>query len=77
MFLKNEVVNNLMDGVFLLVNVNMEFNVCWREVFWLEFYVSYRYFCVFFNLIFLELFGDDLFKVVKDIIDINRIILKF
>ena len=29
---QNEVENNLMDGVLLLANANMELNVCQREV---------------------------------------------
>lgn len=66
-----------MDGVLLMVNVNIELNFRCREVLKFEFYISYCYFCVLLNLIIIEFFGDDLFKVVKDIIDINWIIFKF
>ena len=39
---QNEVVNNLMDGVLLLANANMELNVCQREVLRPDFHATYR-----------------------------------
>ena len=73
---KNEVVNNLMDGVLLLANANMELNVCRREALRPELNASYRYLCAPSNPISSELFGDDLPKAVKDITDTNRITSK-
>ena len=73
---KNEVVNNLMDGVFLLANANMELNVRRREALRPELHASYRYLCAPSNPISSELFGDDLPKAVKDITDTNRITSK-
>ena len=57
---KNEVVNNLMDGVL---------NVRRREALRPELHASYRYLCATSNPISSELFGDDLPKAVKDITD--------
>ena len=73
---KNEVVNNLMDGVLLLANANMELNVRRREALRPELHTSYRYLCAPSNPISSELFGDDLPKAVKDITDTNRITSK-
>ena len=73
---KNEVVNNLMDGVLLLANANMELNVRRREALRPELHASYRYHCAPSNPISSELFGDDLPKAVKDITDTNRITSK-
>ena len=73
---KNEVVNNLMDGVLLLANANMELNVCRREALRPELHASYRYLCAPSNPISSELIGDDLPKAVKDITDTNRITSK-
>ena len=73
---KNEVVNNLMDGMLLLANANMELNVRRREALRPELHASYRYLCAPSNPISSELFGDDLPKAVKDITDTNRITSK-
>ena len=74
---KNEFVNNLMDGVFLLANANMELNVRRREALRPELHASYRYLCAPSNPISSEfIFGDDLPKAVKDITDTNRITSK-
>ena len=73
---KNEVVNNLMDGVLLLANANMELNVRRREALRPELHASYRYLCAPSNPISSELLGDDLPKAVKDITDTNRITSK-
>ena len=73
---KNEAVNNLMDGVLLLANANMELNVRRREALRPELHASYRYLCAPSNPISLELFEDDLPKAVKDITDTNRITSK-
>ena len=73
---KNEVVNNLMDGVLLLANANMELNVRRRDALRPELHASYRYLCAPSNPIYLESFGDDLPKAVKGITDNNRITSK-
>ena len=70
---KSEAVNNLMDGVLLLANANMELNVRRREALRPELHASYRYLCTPSNPISLELSGDDLPKAVKDITDTNKI----
>ena len=57
---KNELVNNLMDGVLLLANANMEQSVRQREALRPELYASYRYLCAPSNPISSILFGDDL-----------------
>ena len=73
---KNEVVNNLMDGVLLLANANTELNVRRREALRPELHASYRYLCAPSNPISSELFVDDLPKANKDITDTNRITSK-
>ena len=73
---KNEVVNNLMDGVLLLTNANTELNVRRREALRPELHASYRYLCAPSNPISSELFVDDLPKANKDITDTNRITSK-
>ena len=73
---KDQIVNRLMDGVLLMANANIELNVRRREALKPELHSSYRYLCAPLNPITTELFGDDLPKAVKDIIDTNRITSK-
>ena len=73
---KSEIVKQLMDGVLLMANANMELNLRRREALKPELHTSYRYLCAPSNPITTELFGDDLPKVVKDITDTNRITSK-
>ena len=71
---KSQIVNQLMDGVLLMANANIELRR--REALKPEFHTRYRYLCAPSNPITSELFGDGLPKAVKDITDTNRIISK-
>ena len=73
---KGQIVNQLIDGVLLMPNANIELNRRCREALKPELHTSYRYRCALSNLITTELFGDDLPKAVKDITDTNRITSK-
>ena len=73
---KGQIVNQLMDGVLLMANANIELNLRRREALKPELHTSYRYLCAPSNPITTELFGDDLPKAVKDITDTNRITSK-
>jgi len=68
---KGQIVNQLMDGVLLMANANIELNLGRREALKPELHTSYRYLCAPSNPVTTELFGDDLPKVVKDITDTN------
>jgi len=70
---KGQIVNQLMHGVLLIANANIELNLSRREALKPKFHTSYRYLCAPSNSITTELFGDDLSKAVKDITDTNRI----
>ena len=63
----------LKECVLLMANANIELNLRRREALKSELHTSYRYLCAPSNPIPTELFGDDLPKAVKDIIDTNRI----
>ena len=73
---KGQIVNQLMDGVLLMANANIELNLRRREALKPELHTSYCYLCAPSNPITTELFGDDLPKAVKDITDNNRITSK-
>ena len=73
---KGQIVNQLIDGVLVMANVNIELNLRRREALKPELHTSYRYLCAPSNPITSELFGDDLPKAVKDIIDTNGITSK-
>ena len=73
---KGQIVNQLMDGVLLMANANIELNLRRREALKPELHTSYRYLCAPSNPITTELFGDDLPKAVKHITDTNRITSK-
>ena len=63
---KGQIVNQLMDGVLLMANANIQLNLRCREALKPELHTSYRYLCAPSNPITTELFGDDLPKAVKD-----------
>lgn len=71
-----QIIKQLMDGVLLMANANIELNLRRREALKPELHTSYRYLCAPSNPITTELFGDDLPKAVKDITDTNRITSK-
>ena len=73
---KGQIINQLMDGVLLMANANIELNLRCREPLKPGLHISYRYLCAPSNPITTELFGDDLPKAVKDISDTNRITSK-
>ena len=73
---KGQIVNQLMDGVLLMANANIELNLRSRKALKPELHTNYRYLCAPSNPITTELFGDDLPKVVKDITDTNQITSK-
>lgn len=76
MLSKGQIGNQLMDGVLLMANANIELNLRRREALKPELHTSYRYRCAPSNPITTELFGDDLPKAVKHITDTNRITSK-
>lgn len=61
-----QIIKQLMDGVLLMGNANIELNLRRREALKPELHTSYRYLCAPSNPITTELFGDDLPKAVKD-----------
>ena len=73
---KGQIVKQLMDGVLLMVNANIELNLRRREALKPELHTNHRYLCAPSNSITTELFGDDLPKAVKDITDTSRITSK-
>ena len=70
---KGQIIKQLMDGVLLMANANIELNLRRREALKPELHTSYRYLCAPSNPITTELFGDNLPKAVKDT---NRITSK-
>lgn len=73
---KGQIVNQLMDGVLLMANANIELNLRQREALKPELHTSYCYLCAPSNPITTEFFGDDLPKAVKDITNTYRITSK-
>ena len=73
---KEETVCALMDGVLLLANANQELKHQQRELMRPQLDTNYRHLCSPSNPVTAELFGDDLPKAVKDILDTNRLSLK-
>ena len=73
---KEETVCALMDGVLLLANANQELKHQQRELMRPQLNTNYRHLCSLSNPVTAELFGDDLPKAVKDILDTNRLSLK-
>ena len=65
---KGQIVNQLMDGVLLMANANIQLNLRCREALKPELHTSYRYLCAPSNPITTELFGDDLPKAVKTLL---------
>ena len=73
---KGQIINQLVDGVLLMANANIELDLRRREALKPELHTSYRYLCAPSNPITTERFGDNLPKAVKDITDTNRITSK-
>ena len=74
--IQKETVCALMDGVLLLANANQELKHQQRELMRPQLNTNYRHLCSLSNPVTAELFGDDLPKAVKDILDTNRLSLK-
>ena len=70
---KGQIIKQLVDGVLLMANANIELKLRRREALKPELHTSYRYLCAPSNPITNGLFGDNLPKAVKDT---NRITSK-
>lgn len=68
-----DVLNYVMDSVVMFGNINWKFNMKWWELIKFEFNFLYICLCKEDIVVFIKLFGDDLFKYLKDMFEVKKV----